>query len=309
MNGKIKLKFTCFWSTPELTNKRMIHNWGVPPACFELTNGDNFDYLVTLCHGAEMLTTPIEKNILIGMEPSWSANSRRDLIDKCKLVITPDEQAQGDNVIHRHPFMFCEDSRNDAQSRFVNGPTPSDYLSNINFHPKIDRRLYKKKLSYFVANHAALAGAQQHPQSNYYAKENLLFKILKSDLNCDIYGRGWNLQDSRYKGAPPLKADGLKDYKYSIAIDNACEKYYLSEKLFDCFLNNCVPIYYGCTTAHEAYDSRSFAVFFPEREDAVEQLKKIINMPTETYQPYVLQSKQKYYTEHNLFNFLKEKLT
>jgi hypothetical protein len=309
MSSKIKLKFTCFWSSPEATNKRMIHNWGVPPECFELTAGDDFDYLVTLCHGEEMLTTAKEKNILVGMEASWSLNSRGSLATMCKLVVTPDETVKGSNVVHRHPFMFNEDSRNDQQSHFVNGPSPTEYLSNIDFHPKVDNKFYKKKLSFFVANHYALAGAPQHPDSNYLIKEKLLKKILESDLNCDIYGRGWDIQDSRYKGAPALKVDGLRDYKYSIAIDNAREKYYLSEKLFDCFLNNCVPIYYGCSTAHEAYDSRSFAIFFPEREDVIGELEKHISFPAEPYHKYVLESKRKYYTEHNLFIFLMEKLT
>ncbi len=50
------------------------------------------------------------------------------------------------------------------------------------------------------------------------------------------------------KNINPLadKWDGLKDYKYSIAIENSCYEGYFTEKILDCYLSYTMPIYYGC---------------------------------------------------------------
>lgn len=54
----------------------------------------------------------------------------------------------------------------------------------------------------------------------------------------DVFGRGWN--------EIPDKIDGLKDYMFSVAIENTSEDYYFTEKLLDCFMTGTIPIYYGC---------------------------------------------------------------
>jgi hypothetical protein len=53
----------------------------------------------------------------------------------------------------------------------------------------------------------------------------------------DLYGRGFNEIDR--------KEDGLQDYMFSIAIENANYDSYFTEKLTDCFATRTVPIFYG----------------------------------------------------------------
>lgn len=53
----------------------------------------------------------------------------------------------------------------------------------------------------------------------------------------DFYGRGFN--DIK------CKEDGLKDYMFSVAIENAVYDTYFTEKLTDCFATGTVPIFYG----------------------------------------------------------------
>jgi hypothetical protein len=50
------------------------------------------------------------------------------------------------------------------------------------------------------------------------------------------------------KGENPIenKWDGLKAYKYSIAIENSAHLHYFTEKIMDCFLALSMPIYWGC---------------------------------------------------------------
>lgn len=62
----------------------------------------------------------------------------------------------------------------------------------------------------------------------------------------DLYGRGFNTLD--------YKEDGLRDYMFSIAIEN--EKYdtYFTEKLTDCFACGTIPIYYGSKKVSEMFN-------------------------------------------------------
>ncbi len=42
------------------------------------------------------------------------------------------------------------------------------------------------------------------------------------------------------------KEEGLKDYMFSIAVENAVYDTYFTEKLTDCFATGTIPIFYGC---------------------------------------------------------------
>jgi len=52
----------------------------------------------------------------------------------------------------------------------------------------------------------------------------------------------------------PLKVSGLKDYMFSVAVENCSVPNYFSEKLIDCFLCGCVPVYWGCTNIHKFFN-------------------------------------------------------
>ena len=88
--------------------------------------------------------------------------------------------------------------------------------------------------------------------------------IQKQNLNVDIFGRGIN----------PIKAkvDGLKDYYYSIAMENDKLPYYFTEKIIDCFLTGTIPIYYGCNNIDKFFNPKGILTF-----NTTEELVNIIN--------------------------------
>tara|TARA_Y100001938_G_scaffold144456_1_gene219036 strand:- start:2551 stop:3483 length:933 start_codon:yes stop_codon:yes gene_type:complete len=305
---KIKLKFSSPWDSSKENNSRVLYNWGDLPNCFELTTGSEYDYLIVINHSPEMYSSPREKNIAVTMEPTWSINSLKDLNQYCSHVITSDKKIQGDGVRHTFSFLFTHDSRNNIHTDNLFGQTVDEYLANDSFHQDVDSPDYKKKMSFVIANHGALAGRNHSESSNYYIRENLLLKILNSDLNVDIYGKGWAINDSRYKGSPPLKEEALKNYKYSICIENSCEDLYISEKFFDVFLNNCIPVYYGCLNIENAYNKDAFINFNPQADNAIEQLKEIIDTPISWRLDAIKECKKDYYTKYNLLNYLEKLL-
>jgi hypothetical protein len=62
--------------------------------------------------------------------------------------------------------------------------------------------------------------------------------VLKFKDKMDLYGRGYNPVEYKLKC--------LKDYAFSLTIENTKKDYYFTEKLIDCFMTGTVPIYWGC---------------------------------------------------------------
>jgi len=85
----------------------------------------------------------------------------------------------------------------------------------------------KTKLVSMICSNKLMCSGHQHRLS--WAQK------LQGDV--DFYGRGFNEIES--------KEDGLKDYMFSVAIENSSYKSYFTEKIQDCFATGTIPIYYG----------------------------------------------------------------
>jgi hypothetical protein len=89
----------------------------------------------------------------------------------------------------------------------------------------------KNKLCSMIFSHKQWNAGHRY---RFQAHENL--KTLNS--NVDFFGSG--------SGNPvDFKISGLKDYMFSIAMENCTDNDYFTEKLIDCFLSGCIPIYFG----------------------------------------------------------------
>ena len=87
--------------------------------------------------------------------------------------------------------------------------------------------------------------------------------IEKFRTNFDVYGRGYNPVE--------YKLEALKDYAFSITIENTKKDYYFTEKLIDCFMTGTVPIYWGCPSIGNFFNTDGMIIF-----DNVEDLDKIL---------------------------------
>lgn len=79
----------------------------------------------------------------------------------------------------------------------------------------------------------------------------------------DIFGRGYEPIEN--------KLEALKDYMFSIVIENDKFDYYFTEKLNDCFTTGTVPIYWGCPSIKDFFDSKGIIEF-----DSIDDLSSII---------------------------------
>ena len=88
--------------------------------------------------------------------------------------------------------------------------------------------------------------------------------IFSNSLPVDVFGVGFN----EIVG----KIDGLRDYKYSITIENGEIENYFTEKILDAFLTGTIPIYRGCPNIDEFFNPNGIIKF-----STLEELRTIVN--------------------------------
>lgn len=98
----------------------------------------------------------------------------------------------------------------------------------------------------------------------------------------DTFGRDINPVD--------YKLDCLKDYMFSIAIENSKHDYWFTEKLLDCFLTGTIPIYWGCPSIGNFFDINGIICF-----DTLEELQNILSSITlEMYESKIISIKNNF---------------
>ncbi|TAF63062.1 MAG: FkbM family methyltransferase [Cytophagales bacterium] len=86
----------------------------------------------------------------------------------------------------------------------------------------------------------------------------------------DLFGRGINDFDDKW--------DTLADYKFSIAIENNVEEDWFTEKLYDCFLSETIPIYYGCPNIDNYFSPESIVkIDINDIEKAIQTIENVLS--------------------------------
>ena len=126
-------------------------------------------------------------------------------------------------------------------------------------------------------------GSLDHDRSGAYGFRHEVAEYAAGTAAIDAFGRGIReLADKR---------DAIAPYRFSIAMENAAEDWYFTEKLVDCLLMETVPIYFGCPGIGDRFDRRGLIAF-----DSLDELRGIV--PTLTPQrydamrPYVLENRR-----------------
>lgn len=68
------------------------------------------------------------------------------------------------------------------------------------------------------------------------------------------------------------KISALKEYRFSIVIENTSKNFYFTEKIIDCFATGTIPIYWGCPKIRKFFDINGIIQF-----ENLNQLKNILN--------------------------------
>ncbi len=130
-------------------------------------------------------------------------------------------------------------------------------LINYNF----DVSIKTKRLSWVTSNKNNFQG--------HRLRLAFLDKLRKSDVNFDLFGSGFELISN--------KEDALLPYKYSIAVENASIDDYWTEKIADCFLSYCMPLYFGATNICKYFPDGSYVwIDITNPQQAIKKIKQVI---------------------------------
>lgn len=117
-----------------------------------------------------------------------------------------------------------------------------------------ERKIYKKKkkISIIVSD------------KQYSDAQKMRHQIVKEfDPYLDVYGKGYNPVEN--------KLQALKDYEFSIVIENEKSKWWVTEKFFDAVAVGTIPIYRGCPNITDYLSGTAIVEF-----NTINQLAAII---------------------------------
>lgn len=139
------------------------------------------------------------------------------------------------------------------------------------------RQIYNKtKLCSIIASN-------KNYLTGHKLRHNIIDYIINNKINISLFGNRFkNLpysKDPNPKSLSNGKILALKDYMFSISIENCKEDYEFTEKIIDCFLSGTVPIYWGCPSIYNFFNIKGILTF-----NTLEECINIIhNISEQTY--------------------------
>jgi GR25 family glycosyltransferase involved in LPS biosynthesis len=96
--------------------------------------------------------------------------------------------------------------------------------------------------------------------TGHHLRLDLIHLLELNQIEIDIFGLDNNESFHNYRGPLPLfdKRDGLFPYRYTITVENNSEVNYVTEKLVDAILSECLPFYWGCSNLEDIIEPDSF---------------------------------------------------
>ncbi|MBB5637818.1 hypothetical protein HDF26_000853 [Pedobacter cryoconitis] len=281
----MKIKFFSDYEVSENLLKRFKANYIIDDDLLEFTTADDYDFAVVFNRANDPIKSGA-KIITVIQEPSWSDAHQN------KYFLT-----NSDYIIVHDPELFETTNHIKLGGKIIESPALMFYHDHVDhsFYNNTGQIKKEKKISMIVSG-------LYFSRANYHKRIEVLVNILNSDFEIDIYGRGLNIEDRRYKGELQYKHEGLLPYEYSIAIENSNEKNYITEKFVDCVLCNTTPIYNGAPNLADVYDSRYYRTIDLDSTNILRDLYDIIRHPA----PGAGINKEIYFKKYNLYTKLKE---
>jgi hypothetical protein len=81
--------------------------------------------------------------------------------------------------------------------------------------------------------------------------------------NLDVFGGGYN--------PIPHKLIGLRDYMFSVVIENCKRDFWFTEKIIDCFVTGTAPIYWGCPSIDQFFNPKGLI-----QVDGLDDIEKVL---------------------------------
>ena len=193
----------------------------------------HYDFLVVYDNLPSVwpLACPAEHTLHVAMEPPSVRQYCDVFLRQFAGVITQDSRVTHPNPLFCHAgltwYIGMQPGRDDPEVTWS-----FSQLDKIYQHPKT------KKISVITSSKAL---------THEHRKRLAFVEALKNHYGdqLDLYGRGFK--------SMPDKLEALQDYHFHIVLENSQHSHYFSEKLTDCLIAGCYPIYAGCPNIHDYF--------------------------------------------------------
>jgi len=243
-NNKIRIKMLCNWCSSEQLCKEWSNmcltdfSW----KNIEITwKNDNIDYYVIINKPLNDNEYYIpEKTIVFQMEP-WVYNKNCDWgVKTWGQWAIPDETKF---------FKVFGRKTNDYNNVYWQLEKTYTELKTLTYDTKID------KISSICSN-------KYFDEGHIHRVDFLKFLEDKNDIPIDIFSQNNTHNFKKYKSTLSYlnKSDGYIPYKYYFMVENNYEHNYITEKLWEPILCECLCFYYGCPNVLEHIDENAFVL-------------------------------------------------
>ena len=178
-------------------------------------------------------------------------------------------------VADRFDYIFCyrEDLIKSHPHKFLPNSPGGSLIKDSNI--SLYSNLKNKKCSMILSGKRAFPG---------HILRHQIQRAAGTKSGIDFYGWGSS------SGFIPDKIVALKEYMFHVVIENIISPYYFTEKLIDCLVTGCIPIYYGASNIDKYFNTEGFITFssfeeflklkltkedFYKREKAIEENFKL----------------------------------
>lgn len=181
-----------------------------------------FDKKVSISFDTIQRSDDYDLNVLVQIEPPSILNISQKIIDHQENF---DLILTWDNNLHKS----CLNS--------VLFPFGSCWIDES------DQEIHKK------TKEVSIIASSKNQTFGHKLRHSLIFANI---LKLDLFGNGYNPIDN--------KISGLRDYRFSVIIENEKIDNWFTEKIIDCLVTGTVPIYWGCPNISEYFDIRGFII-------------------------------------------------
>lgn len=133
--------------------------------------------------------------------------------------------------------------------------------------------------------------------TNGHRKRLKLLKALKNEIPeyIDIYGNGFQFIEDKW--------DVFSKYKYVLTFENCQESQYITEKIFDAYIAEALPLYWGAPDIERYFPKESYEIMtFKDIKETAQHITKLLfNNTYDERLPFILEAKKKVMNEYNIF--------
>ncbi|TQR42395.1 hypothetical protein DMB95_01915 [Campylobacter sp. MIT 12-8780] len=113
-----------------------------------------------------------------------------------------------------------------------------------------------------------------------------------SKISKDYGGGALGLFGAFFNNPIAFKSQSLHEYRYQIVVENQISKYYFTEKILDCFISMCVPIYLGASDIGKFFNTDGI-IIINEKDDIHKILKQCTPQDYEQRKEAILDNYQR----------------